>query len=46
VLDHLDEPVDMGILAKVMTVKVLVIVTVRHSAMLIRRRQLGQPAAG
>ena len=46
VLDHLDEPMDMRIRAKVMTVNVLVIVPVRHRPMLIRRWPLGQTAAG
>ena len=45
-LDHLDEPVDMRIRAKVMTVNVLVIVPVRHRPMLIRRSALSQTAAG
>jgi hypothetical protein len=39
-LDHLDEPMDMRVLAKVMTVNVLVIVPVRHRPMLIRRLAL------
>jgi hypothetical protein len=46
VLDHLDEPVDVRIRAKVMSVNVLVIVPVRHRAMLIGRRTLGQAASG
>ncbi len=46
VLDHLDEPVDMRILAKVVTVNVLVVVPVRHRPMLIRRSALSQTAAG
>jgi hypothetical protein len=46
VLDHLDEPMDMRVLAKVMTVNVLVIVPVRHRPMLIRRSALSQTAAG
>jgi hypothetical protein len=46
VLDHLDQPVDVRIRAKVMTVNVLVIVPVRHRPMLIRRSALSQTAAG
>ena len=45
-LDHLDQPVDMRIRAKVMSVNVLVIVPVRHRAMLIGCRTLGQAASG
>jgi hypothetical protein len=45
-LDHLDEPVDVRIRAKVMSVNVLVSVPVRHRAMLIGCRTLGQTAAG
>jgi hypothetical protein len=45
-LDHLDEPMDMGIGAKVMTVKVLLVVPVRHGPMLALDPLSGQAAAG
>ncbi len=45
-LDHLDEPMDMRIRAKIMTVNVLVIVPVRHRPMLIRCSALSQTPAG
>ena len=45
-LDHFDEPMDMRVRAKVMTVNVLVIVPMRHRPMLIGRSVLSQTAAG
>jgi hypothetical protein len=45
-LDHLDEPVDMRIRAKIMMVNVLVIVPVGHSPMLPVDAGSGQTAAG
>lgn len=46
VLDHLDEPVGMGILTKIMAVAVLVVVPVRHRPMLPADRRSGQAASG
>jgi hypothetical protein len=46
VLDHLDEPVGMRVLAEVMAMDVLVIVPVCHRPMLPVDRRSGQPAAG
>lgn len=45
-LDHLDQPVDMRIRTKIMAVKVLVIVPVRHRPMLQVDGGSGQAASG
>jgi hypothetical protein len=46
VLDHFDKPVDMRIRTKIVAVKVLVIVPVRHRPMLQGDARCGQAAAG